>query len=338
MHGCMERSSATLRLVDWLANRGAHVHPELELFGEHPSRGRGVFALAPIRKGELLLAVPRSAVVCACEESDSSSRWLPAEARAMSPMVRTALVLMREEALGDASSWAPYLSLLPRSYDTLENWSPVEIERLRGTAVYDHLAGLRDASGDLVGAARLVYDKQIGRVVREHPDLWPDPSLGAFLRACAAAIDMLNHARAGTATALLVERPPPGVVGVVALDDAQLLLCYGFVSSPRDAPLPASVRLPLRLLLGAAAATRDGAGWEVGAAWEAKAAACGRLLEPYGGEVSVSEAEPLPDALLTVVQLMLLPADDFAELLRGRSAFCCPCEAAADSVASNCVS
>ena len=26
---------------------------------------------------------------------------------------------------------------------------------------------------------------------------------------------MLNHARAGTATALLVERPPPGVVGVV---------------------------------------------------------------------------------------------------------------------------
>uniref|UniRef100_A0A7S3X245 SET domain-containing protein n=1 Tax=Emiliania huxleyi TaxID=2903 RepID=A0A7S3X245_EMIHU len=222
-------------MVDWLANRGAHVHPELELFGEHPSRGRGVFALAPIRKGELLLAVPRSAVVCACEESDSSSRWLPAEARAMSPMVRTALVLMREEALGDASSWAPYLSLLPRSYDTLENWSPVEIERLRGTAVYDHLAGLRDASGDLVGAARLVYDKQIGRVVREHPDLWPDPSLGAFLRACAAvrtrgfhdagaagcgpymlpAIDMLNHARAGTATALLVERPPPGVVGVV---------------------------------------------------------------------------------------------------------------------------
>ena len=182
----MERSSATLRLVDWLANRGAHVHPELELFGEHPSRGRGVFALAPIRKGELLLRVPRSAVVCACEESDSSSRWLPAEARAMSPMVRTALVLMREEALGDASSWAPYLSLLPRSYDTLENWSPVEIERLRGTAVYDHLAGLRDASGDLVGAARLVYDKQIGRVVREHPDLWPDPSLGAFLRACAA--------------------------------------------------------------------------------------------------------------------------------------------------------
>ena len=63
-------------------------------------------------------------------------------------------------------------------------------------------------------------------MVAAHEQLWPDASLGGFLHACAAvrtrgffdaaaggggpymlpAIDMLNHARDGTATSLSVER------------------------------------------------------------------------------------------------------------------------------------
>ena len=179
-------SVETERLASFLRSRGAVVHEDLEFFARRASGVRGVFAVAPITRGTLLLRLPRSAVLAACDTDGDGSDWMPEAANDVSPILRTSLYLLRERALDATSAWAPYLETVPEAYDTLENWSPVEIERLRGTAVYDHLAGLRDASGDLVGAARLVYDKQIGRVVREHPDLWPDPSLGAFLRACAA--------------------------------------------------------------------------------------------------------------------------------------------------------
>ena len=125
------------------------------------------------------------------------------------------------------------------------------------------------------------------------------------------------------------------------LDNTQLLLNYGFVAA--EGALPASARLPLPLLFEAVAATRDNAvqlgqgeghdmeedgedggdasaliaEWDVGERWEDKTRACEKLLEMYGGAVSVSAEEPLPDALLTMVQLMLMPGDDFAEVLMG---------------------
>lgn len=411
-------TAETAALVAWLEDRGAFVHPSLELFGQRDSQERGVFALQPIEEGELLLRLPRTAVICVCEDTDETS-WLPMEVRSMSAVVRTSLYLMRERALGENSDWAPYLDLLPKSYDTLENWAQAELEFLRGTSVHDHLSGLRDESGDLIGAARFVYDKQVGPVVRAHPQVWPDPSADAFLNACAAvrtrgfhdtgtdgggpyllpAIDMLNHARAGAATSLVVERmmpmaPPPrdleeaaasscdspldSAVGSTAvspsttgatagsaseephgpsieeasssvvrgptseivwsmraerrlaageeimhsydaLDNAQLLLCYGFVARPEESPLPTSARMPLTMLLAAASRTRDStlrsAPWDVGEGWAEKEAACIALLEPYGGAVSVSKQDPLPDALITVLQFMLMPLDDFRELI-----------------------
>ena len=125
------------------------------------------------------------------------------------------------------------------------------------------------------------------------------------------------------------------------LDNTQLLLNYGFVAA--EGALPASARLPLPLLFEAVAATRDNAvqlgqeeghdmeeeeedggdasaliaEWDVGERWGDKTRACEKLLEMYGGAVSVSAEEPLPDALLTMVQLMLMPGDDFAEVLMG---------------------
>ena len=57
--------------------------------------------------------------------------------------------------------------------------------------------------------------------------------------------------------------------------------------------------------------------WAACEGWEAKVAACTRLLAPHGGTVGVSEGEPLPEALLTVALLLLMPCEDFAALLRG---------------------
>jgi len=163
------------------------------------------------------------------------------------------------------------------------------------------------------------------------------------------AIDLLNHSRANTSTSLVVERGGSSSEGssvgkeklifsMVAerdigggeevthayddLDNTSLLLTYGFVASAGEAPLTATARVPLSMLLDACKAVRDtrhadpfGPPWELREAWSAKQDACKRLLSIYGDEVAVSVQEPLPDVLLTVVQLMLMPVDDFEELI-----------------------
>jgi hypothetical protein len=396
-------STESTTLASYLCSRGGFVHDDLELFGRSSGeRERGVFTVGPIRRGELLLRLPRDAVICACENEDAECGWMPKAARTVSPVLRTALYLMRELALGDGSSWAPYLRMLPCEYDTLEHWTTDELEALRGTSVHDELSGLRDASGSLVGAAEILWTKEIRPLVEAHPALWPDPSLGAFLRACAAvrtrgffdaaatggaagpymlpAIDMLNHSRAGQATSLVVERSVERTEGSAAsrsapssessggitrggnsplvfsmraerdlaageevvhtyddFSDSQLLLTYGFVSSDGEAALPTTALLTLEALLRAAKATAEAATrslpgpsggssgggggtgrslpWVPLEGWFAKEAACARLLAPYGGRLAVSIVEPLPDALLTTMLLLMMPYEDFAELL-----------------------
>ena len=59
-------------------------------------------------------------------------------------------------------------------------------------------------------------------------------------------------------------------------------------------------------------------GWRVGDGWAGKVSAISAILGPYNAEVfGVSEAEPLPDELLTVAQCLLMPADDLTNLLGG---------------------
>ena len=219
------------RLATFLRSRGAHVHEDLEFFGRGPSGTRGVFAAAPIAKGELLLRLPRGAVLAACDAGDAACDWMPEGARNASPILRTALFLLRERALGEGSAWAPYMSTLPASYDTLEHWGQEELAALGGTSVHDELAGLRDKkTGDLDGPARVLWERSIAPMVEASPELWPDASLASFLHACATvrtrgfydtaaggggpymlpAIDMLNHACKGTATSLVVERGSGG--------------------------------------------------------------------------------------------------------------------------------
>jgi hypothetical protein len=240
-------SLETSRLADFLRSRGAVVHESLELFGGARGGERGVYAVDPIKEGTLLLRLPASAVVRACENGPECD-WMPSSARATSPMLRTALFLMREVALGQRSEWAPYLSRLPLTYDTLEHWSQEELAALRGTSVHDEISSLRDSSGDLVGPVRVLWDKDIAPIVAAAPEHWPGADLDAFLSACAAvrtrgfydtaaggggpggpymlpAIDMLNHARQATATTLVVERsdalpPATGSAAVGASDQS----------------------------------------------------------------------------------------------------------------------
>ena len=88
-------SVETERLATFLRAHGAEVHDALELFGKAKGE-RGVFATENIEQGELLLRLPASAVITACDNSDDVCGWMPAAVREASPVLRTALFLMHE--------------------------------------------------------------------------------------------------------------------------------------------------------------------------------------------------------------------------------------------------
>eukprot|EP00308_Calcidiscus_leptoporus_P000990 CAMPEP_0119357758 /NCGR_PEP_ID=MMETSP1334-20130426/6086_1 /TAXON_ID=127549 /ORGANISM="Calcidiscus leptoporus, Strain RCC1130" /LENGTH=539 /DNA_ID=CAMNT_0007372075 /DNA_START=81 /DNA_END=1700 /DNA_ORIENTATION=+ len=368
-------------MVDWLRLRGATVHPALDLQGRRPDGVRGVVATQHISKGELLCKLPRSAVVTTCESRMCG--WLPEAARSLPPVLRVALFLLRECAQGGDSEWAPYLQSLPTDFETLEFWEQDELEQLRGTCLYTEIARLTDAQGQLVGPARVMWDKSIAPIVLGAPELWPQANRSAFLRACAAvrtrgffdsadggsgpyllpAIDLLNHARAHTATSLVIERGEGCGSGsggeltfsMVAerdicageevthtyddLDNTQLLLTYGFVASADEAPLAATARISIDVLVDACEAVRDADAcrlpWDLGCLWATKRAVCERLLSIYDNEVAVSVKEPLPDVMLTIMQLMLMPADDFIELVASDEQHAAATSVSGDSVSES---
>ena len=217
-----------VHLADFLRSKGAFVHNGLDMFAHRASGIRGVFAAEPIAKGVLLLRLPRDAVLAACEDD---CEWMPEDARHFSPIIRTALSLLRERALGPCSSWYAYLATLPIEYDTVEHWALEELAALCGTSVYDELDGLRDTkTGEVVGAARVLWKSSIAPLVLAAPQVWPGASLDQFLHAFSTvqtrgfydtapggggpymlpAIDMLNHACQGNATSLVVERDESG--------------------------------------------------------------------------------------------------------------------------------
>ena len=218
-------------LLAWLHSQpGAIVHPALDLFGVRADGERGVFAMGPIAAGEVLLRLPPSAVLSACE--GIGCEWMPEELRRadVSPGVRAALYLLRHSALGPAHSpWAAYFASLPEDIDTVESWSAAELDALRGTAAHDDLARISDpATGAIVGAATYLWTRQLAPLVLRHPTLWPGASLESFVRAWAIvstrgfwrgagaaargpyllpAMDLLNHSRANPATSLVDDDP-----------------------------------------------------------------------------------------------------------------------------------
>jgi SET domain-containing protein 6 len=74
------------------------------------------------------------------------------------------LVMIYEFLQGDASTWAPYFKVLPRSFDTLMFWSEEELAELQGSAVIDKI-GKQGAEELILGS--------IAPIVRSNHALFP---------------------------------------------------------------------------------------------------------------------------------------------------------------------
>ncbi|XP_022772033.1 protein SET DOMAIN GROUP 40 [Durio zibethinus] len=96
------------------------------------SGGRGLAALRPISKGELLLRVPKSALITTHSLSKDETLSLALKAHpSLSPAQLFTVCLLYEMSKGKASPWHPYLLLLPRSYTTLAAFGEFETQALQ---------------------------------------------------------------------------------------------------------------------------------------------------------------------------------------------------------------
>ncbi|CAN6464108.1 unnamed protein product [Victoria cruziana] len=92
--------------------------------------GRGLAAARELRKGEMILKVPRSALMCR-DSVLKGDKFLAASVEKyphLSPTQVLAVCLLSEVCKGRDSQWHPYLIQLPRSYDLLANFSQFEVQ------------------------------------------------------------------------------------------------------------------------------------------------------------------------------------------------------------------
>ncbi|KAJ0974501.1 hypothetical protein J5N97_016466 [Dioscorea zingiberensis] len=92
--------------------------------------GRGLAAVRDLRKGEMVLRVPRSALLTrksVMGTDEKLSNYINKYPHLCSTQILT-LCLLVEVSKGRKSWWYPYLVQLPRNYDTLENFTHFEIQ------------------------------------------------------------------------------------------------------------------------------------------------------------------------------------------------------------------
>ncbi|XVE72011.1 hypothetical protein DITRI_Ditri11bG0004300 [Diplodiscus trichospermus] len=96
------------------------------------SGGRGLAALRPISRGELLLRVPKSALITTYSLSKDEKLSLAFKGNPfLSPAQALTVCLIYEINKGNASPWHPYLLHLPRSYSILAAFGEFEKQALQ---------------------------------------------------------------------------------------------------------------------------------------------------------------------------------------------------------------
>lgn len=95
--------------------------------------GRGLAAARDLRQGEMVLRVPRSALMTSDSVMLGDKKIAACVARYPRLSATQILIacLLAELGKGRDSRWYPYLVELPRSYNTLANFSPFEVQALQ---------------------------------------------------------------------------------------------------------------------------------------------------------------------------------------------------------------
>ncbi|KAL2904022.1 [Fructose-bisphosphate aldolase]-lysine N-methyltransferase chloroplastic [Bienertia sinuspersici] len=124
----------------WLSDRGI-ISAKTPLKPGIVSEGLGLLAQKNLAKNEVVLEMPKKFWIS--PETVSASE-IGSVCNGLKPWVSVALFLMREKMLGDASSWKPYIDILPDCTNSTIYWSEEELSELQGSQLLNTTLGVKD--------------------------------------------------------------------------------------------------------------------------------------------------------------------------------------------------
>ncbi|XP_009765288.1 protein SET DOMAIN GROUP 40-like [Nicotiana sylvestris] len=126
--------------------------------------GRGLAAARDIKKGELILRVPKGVLMTSqrlMRNDESLSIAVKKHASLCCTQI-LAVALLNEVNKGKSSRWWPYLKQFPRSYDTLADFGKFEIQALQiDDAIWAAQKASQKAEGEWKEANALMHDLKL---------------------------------------------------------------------------------------------------------------------------------------------------------------------------------
>eukprot|EP00794_Sanderia_malayensis_P012142 gene12142-13395_t len=157
------REDCIKEFIDW-ANKQSILCDSVEV---RKSLGDelGVFASRTLAPGELLIKVPKSAMMTAETVSNSPIGRIVSEDPMLSKMPNVALAfLLVYELFNENSKWQPYLNVLPRTYSNILYFDIADVEMLKGTSIYlDVLNVLKSIARQYAYIMNLLLNHPIGK-------------------------------------------------------------------------------------------------------------------------------------------------------------------------------
>ncbi|KAH3731905.1 histone-lysine N-methyltransferase setd3 [Pelomyxa schiedti] len=211
--------------LKWFSSKGGVLNNAT--IGLSFPEGNGLLATAPIPEGTLVVQVPSNAMITETTALDSPiSSLIGTGISRSSPSVLLALYLLHEKSK-PSSQWAPYLSMLPKSYGTPLYFTWQELSALEGSPAfsecclcirstamqYCHLLGLFKNNQEVIAPQFLTFSEYAwamsvvltrqNRIPRPSSpmEIAPDPSMIALI----PMWDMCNHCQGKVTTFLNFE-------------------------------------------------------------------------------------------------------------------------------------
>ncbi|XP_031268832.1 N-lysine methyltransferase setd6 [Pistacia vera] len=128
----------------WMSSHGIEYSDALH-FKDDPERGISVVALCDLKEGDVVATIPKTA--CLTVKTSGACKMI--EAAGLGGILGLSVALMYERSLGEESSWAGYLQLLPHQECVPFAWSLAEVDSLLcGTelhkVLFNHKTGAED--------------------------------------------------------------------------------------------------------------------------------------------------------------------------------------------------
>ncbi|CAO2829550.1 unnamed protein product [Amaranthus hypochondriacus] len=125
---------------NWLSNNGI-ISAKCPLKPAIVPEGLGLIALKDISRNEVVLEVPKKFWI---NPDTVAASQIGSICNGLKPWVSVALFLIREKKLGDASSWKPYIDILPDFTNSTVFWSEEELSELQGSQLLNTTLGVKE--------------------------------------------------------------------------------------------------------------------------------------------------------------------------------------------------